>query len=78
MLRSYWKHYVNDTCGFFEAEVNGLAVDDVGGFVYWLDGFKTIKQTSIDGSNTKTILESGKLTVTCKLINWIMVIEHSW
>ena len=59
---------MRDTCGLFEDYTGGLAVDDVGGFVYWVEGDK-IKQTSLNGSNRETILETGKLTVTYKRIH---------
>ena len=45
----------------------GLTVADVGGFMYYAD-YEIIKQTSLDGSNTKTFLETGKLSVACKRI----------
>ena len=54
----------------------GLAVDDVGGFLYWAEP-NAIKQASLDGSNTTTLLRTGKLTVICKLIHWISVTQHS-
>ena len=57
-----------DTCGLLE-DVRGLTVDDVRGFMYWLDGYKTIKETSLNGDNTKTILTTGKLSVIRKLIH---------
>ena len=43
-------------------------MDDFGGFVYW-STYKKIQQASLDGSNTKTVLETGKLSVICKLIH---------
>ena len=43
-------------------------MDDIGGFMYWAN-YKTIKQTSLDGLNKKTLLETGKLGVICKLIH---------
>ena len=55
-------------CGLFE-DVQGLAVDDVGGFVYWVDDYKTIKQASLDGSNTTTILTTGRLSVIRKRLH---------
>ena len=59
---------VLDTCGLFP-DTRGVTVDDVGGFVYWAD-YKTIKQaSSLDGSNEKNILVTGKLSVTCKVIH---------
>ena len=52
---------VRDTCGLFEEEVGTLAVDDVGGFVYWSYDQRTIKQASLHGFKPKTLLETGKL-----------------
>ena len=57
---------VRDTCGLF-TDVRGLTVDDVRGFIYWIDVYTIIKRTSLDGSNTQTILRTGKLSVICKL-----------
>ena len=56
-----------DTSGLFEGGMQGMAVDDFRGFVYWAQ-YKNIKQTSLDGSNKKTLLHTGKLSVICKLI----------
>ena len=67
---------LRDKYGLFEGDSRGLAVNDVGGFVYWTVGHKTIMQTSLDGSNTTILLETGKLSVTCKLIHWIIVLRH--
>ena len=55
--------------GLFEAYLNGLAVDDVGDFLYWIHQHKTLEQSSLKGSNTMTLLQTGKLRVTCKQIH---------
>jgi len=50
------------TCGLFE-DVRGLAVDDAGGFVYWVHLYNIIKQVSLNDYNKKTILDTGKFRV---------------
>ena len=59
----------------FEEGIWGLAVDDVGGFLYWAE-YSTIKQASQDGSNTETLLTTGTLSVIWKLIHWISVTQN--
>jgi len=59
----------------FEEGIWGLAVDDVGGFLYRVEE-NTIKQASLDGSNTDTLLTTGKLTVIWKLIPWISATQN--
>ena len=59
----------------FEDNIKGLAVDDIGGFMYWIE-YTRIRQASLDGSNATTLLETGKLTVICKRIHRIIVTEH--
>jgi len=53
-----------------------MAVDDCGGFVYWVNDHNNIEQRSLNGSNTKTLLETGKLNVIWKLIHRIIVTEY--
>ena len=41
----------------------GMGVDDVRGVVYW-DASGKIKQTTLNGSSTKTVIKAGKWNVT--------------
>ena len=48
----------------FEGAIRAVEVDDVHGLVYWYDSGK-IKQATLNGSNTKTVVSgTGKLNVT--------------
>ena len=45
-----------------EGNIWGIGVDDVRGLIYWNDNGH-IKQTALDGSNTKIIIDAGKSNV---------------
>ena len=53
----------------------GLGVADAGSFMYWAD-VKIIKQTSLEGSTTTTLVETGKLSGVCKFKHKIIVIQN--
>ena len=49
----------------------GIGVDDVHGFMYWNDNGH-IKQATLNGSNTKIIIEAGKLNVTYLTFTYVL------